>query len=419
MQIVFTPSVKLSGYSAKHDFSAVFTQLIRTIGEVTTYSVDQDINAKIVTPATAYSDYRVDLTGTPESTQFKLESLTPALASIEAPNKVKYVSAGTAKIRVTCLFGTREFNLTMASMGSPVVKSTVSHIAGSLGANVEANIATMMSGISVPGPSTQNLYNSAVRGVSAETCSGTKNQSSILRNFDMSFLSFSQASGAHYPCMLISQRHALVNTHVAGSWYVFRRQDGTFVRATVKSYVDYGDDLRLLYFNETINGCAFMPIIDGTFQVKTPTLVKQVVNGSITENYRSLIGILISANPSTYLAEEQHAQLIEVTSHSWSVAVQDQLKGVSIIAVQSENPYSLFSSTPYPGDSGSPVLLPITYGGSTRLCYLCSLYTAGGGPSGVFRAAWINSNMSALATAAGDMSAYSAQLADLSAFTSF
>lgn len=418
MNIQYSSSHTIRGFSATQDYIVHVSKELVLTDVTVVHTTKLDCNVRTETAIASTPVYTINIIVDPKWNGHQLECLTPDVATITNSGKITYVADGTARIKVTAPFGTRIIDLPMAQKGGEVVDFLESHIPGTLGANIDANIAALFDG-KLPGPTTQDVYLNPVCNTNPLLCSGSLNPTSVLHEFDVSYISFATASGHHFPAMLVSNRHAIMNTHIYGNTHVYRKTDGTFVKATVKSATQLSSDMTVVYYNEDLSDIVPMRVLDSSFKVHTPTLEQTVVNGVIAENYLRIPAIIITANPSAYLQNTRHVQVINLTGWGYKGLTNMWSPGITLADIPESSPLYPFYSAPYPGDSGSPVLLPITIAGETHLYYVTSLYSAFSGPSTVHLSDAIETAMNDMASQAGDSFIYSLHKADLSAFSSF
>lgn len=300
------------------------------------------------------------------------------------------------------------------AQASVIDKQFVSWVAGSLSTNILANMATVLNG-KAPGAARQHLWATQTLSSDPAQCAATVNPTCLIDPNVVGFTSFVQNEGHKFPGKLIGPRHVLANKHVVGvgTSFIWRRPDGSFVKASITQLADLGADLAIGYLSAAVTGVTPMLLLPDDTATKLPSLV-----GPDQVNFALLPSLIVSANPSPGLGNVQHVQVIMVR-HIVPGGTPGRAESTYLSVDRVPAPQAGFTSLPYGGDSGSPVLLPITIAGTVRWVYATSLYGPESGPPSVGNVARITAAMNSTAAAAGDATVYAAPVADLSAFSSF
>lgn len=404
------PSIR--GMTTGEDFSMNVTPANTTVAGATTIVTEQDAVRRYTTLSQVVPGYSISVAS---ASDVVLTNLTPSVCSLVG-STVQRVTDGVGTIRVQNKYGARNVSLGMTA-GSQIASITVdSFVAGSLAAHLTQNIATMLSGVTA-GAATQHLWSSVTFGARASDMAATPNPTRLGQSLDLSFISIGRTgrTDTRFPCYLVSPRHALIANHTwngtVGDWFKFRRPDGTITEGQVDSYsrINTTTDCCLLHFAADVSGIAPAKLLPSVWASKLPTAKRNAFTLDDSAGCNSFLpAFIVTSNTSPGLSLTQHLQVIRVDRLS-----ADPAQSSNRAALGPETVYPAFHSSPYGGDSSSPVIFPIQQGATMTPVLVTGLHGAYTGPNFANSLPQIQAAMNTLGAG------HTLQTADLSAFTDY
>lgn len=412
----------LRGPNAQEDFYLAVAEEPYYINPVVTHPVEQDIIT--ITTVGAEVDNNCDLLvlggggTTPQYT-----SLTPAICTVTPQGYCARVADGAGVVSVHMEgLGTRNFSRDFVR--KVVSTSSVdfgSFSAGTLGADMVANVAALVAG-KTPSYATTKLYtrnnyytNSPSPNYNGDGANqpnnAVRNPNSIGASLDFSGLSVGTDYAGVFPCSLVSARHVIMAEHVS-------RQNRVAFLGTDSNYY-YADVLGARSVTLTA-GSASLDIVVGYLSAAMPAAVTP---------FKVLPSTFADYLPTSYKYNE-----LPVLSKGFSSGDKWRLHGglfasTFVLAANSveirdfqESPDARFAPWFTPiinGDSSGPCFFVITQGALATPVLLTSYHYPLGGTHYGSTIPHIEAAMNALAASFGDVTTYSLSKATLSAFPTF
>lgn len=415
MSIISGGSTVLRGFSPFDDLNFTLVERPTITAPADTYGTAGDIATRLISGQLVDNNFRV---GIQSVLGYTVDNLTPAIISLDADLNADLVTQGAAQVRITDELGQQRLitrQMVTTGLGSSIGPYFHGFRAGSLGAHITAAIQAMISG-KTPGVATMaacsaNNYSTVAPAV-------TRNAALFCGGLDLSAISVISGAGRetmpgigyHFPGALISPRHVL------GAWHaphanpmVWQRQDGSYATASVlsRARID-GTDLAVAYLDAAVTGITPLKLLPADwasylhataaqpYAIKLPALSKTVHDtaGAVADRWNINHVVGIRHGVSTW-GEIKHAPC-------WCTYQP---------TLGTEAWYSPIIG----GDSGGPVLVPID-GEAVLLGTYYSTVTL------PMAASWlpeIEAAMLALASAAGDQTAYAPATISLAGFTAF
>lgn len=411
------------------DFSVSLRQETQVVDSVTDFYTNADVVMRRVTGTASTTSYDVSVAQNLSLGPTQVTNLTPGVMELAGRRVTGTQYSATGRIRVRGYAGVREYDLVFPGQ-APTVQVTDDSIApGTLAAHCMDNLLGRLAG-KVPGGTAQNVFQEANHGYTLGTlsCSGY-NQSSILAGLDLACVQFASSriqaglSAEHrVPSLLVGPRHVIAAYHAMnypGERMFWRRNDGSFAEAVVVAVKDLGADLGLAVLDRDVTGIQYARVLPQNWpnKLKAPLASESVgANGvlKITSRDRIFLGVGLTGNVSPGLGFVRHAQLFGFSQIGHlSTGFFFRSCGLGAPAQPS---LSGWYSTPYGGDSNSPVFLVVNQGGTQTPVFVSSLYTAATGPSYGAHVTMIDENLNQMSVVAGDNRPFALQTADLSAF---
>lgn len=315
----------------------------------------------------------------------ELTNLTPEEYTLRPGNLLEPVpmtGAVDCLLNVTGATGTKQLKFTLPASAMRYIPQLYGRKPGTNADLVSQNVLSLLSG-KTPGSDTQDVFSSRTLGLTAATCAATSNANFILKNYDFSHLCFSRESNTgtamgYGPLALVGPRHFVYAFHTIaaqGDKVVWRRSDGTFLDSVITAVEDLGNDCGVGLLDRDITGISYASFMPPGFTSRFAFAAEMSQYVSNTTK-GPCVGVILSHNPSAVLTATRHAQPVGITSDGYSSG------GVANTGLTAPvDSVGQWYSTPYPGDSGSPVYMLVSVGGQIQTVLLCQLYTAGGGPS--------------------------------------
>jgi hypothetical protein len=343
---------------------------------------------------------------------------------------------------------------TVAVEVPPFHSSTLSmqskkYTAGSLGEHLWDTMGKYAPSVFSPEKINQFLdggeWTNAAGDGSDATVNVTPNPEFAFSMFDWSGISLLQGEVGSVdlwglPCSLISPRHAIFANHVivnpVGKWVVFRKKDGSYIRAQIVSSRNFPDyplqsggvvktDVAIVYFDRVIENCEFFKLLPSDFEDYVPSF--NVIDGNLAINKESLSMLPVLMRLANNGLEE------EANINPWN-GPGFWLRGLSYTRVVGTSYNAQLVKIPsswgslanlqralYPGDSSSPAffLIEEQVNHQPIPVLLGALYT-GGSFGALYKIAdWIVDTVQELAIEVGDSPVYQPTFVNLSRFTKY
>lgn len=368
-------------------------------GSTLTAQVYSDFIADKITANTSDNNCTLGIYPGTLNTSATATSLTPTTCTVDAVGKVSRVADGLCTVEISAPGSKKNFTRSMLRSAGGISYNQTGFAVGSLSKHISDNIAAMVSG-KTAGDATQFIYSGENYSLSAPV--GTRN-TGLFTTLNLAATSFALTGDARFPLHLISDRHFICATHVKpgiGQTVVFLGNDNVFRSATVSaiSLISGAQDTSVGYLSAAITGITpyyflpstwktYLPGIDSTLQgqLSMPVLVNLYHDATgrrrlhIIESPRQAVGLETWANIDPFNSKLYTA---------WHSVIQG-------------------------GDSGSPVILPIT-DGTLKPVLINSLLAASGGAMYPEYITAINSAMTAQAGVAAAV-----QTVSLAGFTAY
>lgn len=407
MGIIFNQSgTRIRGYTAAHDFSYFVTE--KPFGAGTTPSIQTDSNINTVTGAE--NNFQVHVVDSNFLSGHTLINNTPSIITLDGNGDATRLQNGLASIDIATPVGRRNYSRIMSTSSIPK-KAWQSFVAGSLGKHIVDSMLALISGKTVSSTThaafTSNNYLTATPAV-------VRNPNLYCAALNLTGISVMGAGGNGYihPGMLISPRHVIGATHFHGTGpWVWLGTDGQYHSASLaQGYAIANTDIWIGYLNASISNCAilkvlpanyinYLPNADGDLLLNLPILSKTAHSGTPaaatgagdwwTINHILML-IQMTGNKRWFAYQRFDSDIAALPTEAWHVPIVG-------------------------GDSGSPLFILI----NGELVLIGAHLGAVTGDTYSNYITEIEAAMNSLGAAQGDMTSYSLNKVDLSAFTSY
>lgn len=426
MRVVFNPSgPRLQGVNmAERDFSVTLTRAVDDLSGTTAPFTISEESGNVVTVSGVASRYILSSAQDLKLPPVTFESLDPAVFTVSGGQAWK-VGPGIGRLRATGYAGRREYPLDFQDAAEVKTYEHLSFTAGSLAEHVTNKVLARLVG-KARGPAHQNLYvDGGTFGRNAAECATAGfNPNSIVAGLDLNCVAFAwentlfpTASQHRFPPMLVGPRHFVAAWHCIpreGQLVVWRLPNGTFFEAVVAKAAQLPADVGYGMLDRDVPGITPAMILPTNYEQKLKAGQSFVEDGKRVFRSGGMLCMALTANTSLDLGYTRHAQVFGVGDLVANAALRSAYLTFGAPFQAAAKP---FYSTPYGGDSGSPIFFVISQGGVDTPVFMGHFATA-------VSAGHISAYSTQIATAFNDWgpnllsysTPFSFRFADLSAF---
>lgn len=259
MQIIFSPDKKIKG----RETGQLVEYVINEIPEITPGARIPNVLADLEYDEVESSNTLTHLEIVPQNLSvdgphLALSISNPNVAAVNNTTKTIYqMDDGVVDIYISAYgYSEQKLNHTFAAIQDSH-NETTGYVSGSLSNHIHTAVHNLISGLQQSN-SIQQYITSSNGDIDAPEI--TLNENIFTGALDFSGISVMRTGRTNdgFPATLVTNRHALVAKHVAGSVgteYLFMRSDGTFQKVSVQARTDTtGNDLTVLYFDQALTG---------------------------------------------------------------------------------------------------------------------------------------------------------------------